>query len=606
MSDSYLSKTGLSYFWSKLKLAFAALVHVHASSDVTLMTGYSKPSSSSAISASDTLNQAVGKLEKAIDDVDISNVVHRTGDETIGGLKTFNDSRTSSSTQSSTLVVANPSITKNVKTNDGLRHYTQLIFTDSTGSVGNGRTAELFVHTSSTARAMYYLALSCYYYDFTTSSDGTSTLYLGYDEATGSEYARLPSTSSDRTEGTDVVTRDWIPKDTRIFQRADAEAMGLFGSADPPSLSGTTLDMNDIVTPGVYYVNSGWTTAHLPYDTMSNGIVVVYTRGTNYLVKQIIYRQGTINANDWQTFVRMGYYNSGTQSYDWSDWHRYATWMENEFYLRGTSPGVTLRQTKVNTFGTTPASNAYTGIGAHTGDGSTEIAGAQFVIWTTNNVTSRLFARANQSSSTTTYAELIARTGNVFEFVTPTHRPDTDNKWTLGDGTYRWKQLYASTATINTSDERFKASIASVPDEVLDAWGDVGWVQFRFVDAVAEKGDAARLHGGLIAQRIDAAFRARGLDASAYGLFCYDEWDAVDRDESVEVKPAVLDDAGNVAEPAVVEERHVHVDAGDMYSLRYEEAFSMEAAYMRRENALLKKRVSDLEERLAALELKVS
>lgn len=45
----------------------AASSHTHKSSDVTAMTGYLKASSASAIAATDTLNQAIGKLEKAID-----------------------------------------------------------------------------------------------------------------------------------------------------------------------------------------------------------------------------------------------------------------------------------------------------------------------------------------------------------------------------------------------------------------------------------------------------------------------------------------------------------------------------------------------------------
>lgn len=48
------------------------------------------------------------------------------------------------------------------------------------------------------------------------------------------------------------------------------------------------------------------------------------------------------------------------------------------------------------------------------------------------------------------------------------------------------------------------------------------------------------------------------------------------------------------------------MEAGNEYSIRYEEALCMEAAYQRRENARLKKRIADLEERLAALELKAS
>lgn len=41
--------------------------HNHASSNITVMTGYSKPSSTSAIATADSLNAAIGKLEKALD-----------------------------------------------------------------------------------------------------------------------------------------------------------------------------------------------------------------------------------------------------------------------------------------------------------------------------------------------------------------------------------------------------------------------------------------------------------------------------------------------------------------------------------------------------------
>ena len=45
----------------------ADAVHTHESSAITSMAGYSKPSVTSAIVTSDTLNQAIGKLEKAIE-----------------------------------------------------------------------------------------------------------------------------------------------------------------------------------------------------------------------------------------------------------------------------------------------------------------------------------------------------------------------------------------------------------------------------------------------------------------------------------------------------------------------------------------------------------
>lgn len=155
-----------------------------------------------------------------------------------------------------------------------------------------------------------------------------------------------------------------------------------------------------------------------------------------------------------------------------------------------------------------------------------------------------------------------------------------------GNGSNRWKQLFATTTTISTSDERLKTSITDVPDAVLDAWGEVNWKQFQMRDAVEEKGASARLHNGLIAQRIDEVFKAHGLDASRYGLFCHDEW---------EERPEECDKDGNVirnAEPA-----------GDLYSMRYEEALCMEAAYQRRRADRAEARISALEQRLNEMEV---
>ena len=156
----------------------------------------------------------------------------------------------------------------------------------------------------------------------------------------------------------------------------------------------------------------------------------------------------------------------------------------------------------------------------------------------------------------------------------------------LGDGSHKWGQLYSTSGTINTSDARFKTEPEPIPDEVLDAWGDVGFVQFQMLDSVEKKGTAdARLHSGLIAQRIDAAFKAHSLDASRYGLFCWDSWEA---------EPADIDEKGSVLTPAL--------EAGDAYSLRYEEALCMEAAYNRREVKRLKEEINLLKQRLNSLE----
>lgn len=128
-------------------------------------------------------------------------------------------------------------------------------------------------------------------------------------------------------------------------------------------------------------------------------------------------------------------------------------------------------------------------------------------------------------------------------------------------GSRRIKQLYAATSTISTSDERFKIDIAELEDEVLDPW--------------------------------------------AFGLLCHDAWEAEHEavHEQVEARIAKIEQGEDGNEVEVVEvfmedratgeQRLVHA-AGDRFSIRYEEALAMEAAYQRR-------RAERIEARLAAI-----
>ena len=105
-------------------------------------------------------------------------------------------------------------------------------------------------------------------------------------------------------------------------------------------------------------------------------------------------------------------------------------------------------------------------------------------------------------------------------------RPNTDNTINLGGASNRWKEIFAGNATINTSDGREKQQIRSLTDaEHAVAVSIKGLLRaFKFNDSVTEKGDSARIHFGVIAQDVKAAFEAQGLVAEKYGLFCYDEW----------------------------------------------------------------------------------
>lgn len=178
----------------------------------------------------------------------------------------------------------------------------------------------------------------------------------------------------------------------------------------------------------------------------------------------------------------------------------------------------------------------------------------------------------------------------------------TDNVLSCGRSSGRWTQVYAASGSINTSDANEKQSVETYPDEVLDAWGEVELRQFLFKDAVAKKGDKARIHVGVIAQQVVEAFAKHNVDATKYGLLCYDEWPDEYEDVEVEDEPPVLDADGNEVTPAKTHtEKRLVTAAGDRYGIRYSEALCLEAAYQRRRADRLEARTEILEKRVEEL-----
>lgn len=109
-------------------------------------------------------------------------------------------------------------------------------------------------------------------------------------------------------------------------------------------------------------------------------------------------------------------------------------------------------------------------------------------------------------------------------FTAADFRPLVDNARSLGTASFKWSVVYAVTPTINTSDSNQKQQIKELSDkEKAVALKCKSLIRsFKFNDAVAEKGDLARIHFGVIAQDVFAAFASEGLDANQYGLFCSD------------------------------------------------------------------------------------
>lgn len=160
-------------------------------------------------------------------------------------------------------------------------------------------------------------------------------------------------------------------------------------------------------------------------------------------------------------------------------------------------------------------------------------------------------------------------------------RARAHNMFLRADGTFTWD----GTPIQYVSDQRLKQQITEIDDKLLDAWEDVNLVQFKYNDAVNEKGkDKARLHTGYVVQQIDKACKSHGVDVSAYGLFCHEEYP--EETEEVEVEQA---------DGTKTKERKVIREANEHYSLRYTEVYAVECMYLRRCIARLTARIEQLE-----------
>ena len=149
------------------------------------------------------------------------------------------------------------------------------------------------------------------------------------------------------------------------------------------------------------------------------------------------------------------------------------------------------------------------------------------------------------------------------------------------DGTLSWD----GTPIQYPSDQRLKQQIAEIDDKLLDAWEDVDLVQFKYNDAVSEKGkDKARLHTGFVVQQIDSACKSHGVDVSQYGLYCHEEYPQETEEVEVEQKDGTK-----------TKERKVIREASEHYSLRYTEVYAVECMYLRRCIARLTARIEELE-----------
>ena len=196
-----------------------------------------------------------------------------------------------------------------------------------------------------------------------------------------------------------------------------------------------------------------------------------------------------------------------------------------------------------------------------------------------------------------------------------------DNAIDLGFASSRFDDVHATNGTIQTSDENEKQNITSLTSAEITAAKAISklFKTYKWKDKVTAKGDAARTHTGVVAQEVQAAMSAAGLDASKYAFWCSDTWWEASTEvaavEAVEVADAVYDDDGNEVSPAVAAVDAVEArDAYTRIDTYNTESEAPEGATKRTRlgvrypellafvGAATEQRLADIETRLTALE----
>jgi hypothetical protein len=173
--------------------------------------------------------------------------------------------------------------------------------------------------------------------------------------------------------------------------------------------------------------------------------------------------------------------------------------------------------------------------------GSSNPEGAMITLHKVNTEIGRIGVKSDRmfmGSSTTGLAFEGSQADSIYPISASGEGSLRDNAIDLGFASSRFDDIHATNGTIQTSDENEKQNITSLTSAEITAAKAISklFKTYKWKDKVTAKGDAARTHTGVIAQEVQAAMSAAGLDATKYAFWCSDTW--------WEVEETVTDDDG--------------------------------------------------------------
>ena len=145
-----------------------------------------------------------------------------------------------------------------------------------------------------------------------------------------------------------------------------------------------------------------------------------------------------------------------------------------------------------------------------------------------------------------------------------TFAPIANQYMRLGSPSYKWNQIYSSSATINTSDRNEKYDIETLNDKnTKDFIMALNPVSFKF-----KNGESGRTHHGLIAQDVEDTLYKLNLSSMDFAGFCKDQkMKPIKKPELDENGNEIVDNDGNV----VMIDSQEPIENEYTYGLRYEE-----------------------------------
>ena len=163
----------------------------------------------------------------------------------------------------------------------------------------------------------------------------------------------------------------------------------------------------------------------------------------------------------------------------------------------------------------------------------------------------------------------------------------------LGIWSSKWRAVFATNGTIQTSDRRLKHDIKTIDDKYIALFNVLKPIQYMM-----NSGD--RIHIGFISQDVEEAMQVVGLSDLEFAGFCKDK-----KQKEVEIKGTYIDENGEEKEKIDYRYEDVLDEDGNPeyeYSLRYEEFIALNTRMIQD----LMKTVEAQNKRIEALEAQIN